>query len=116
MLYNSNNVVFKDYNNKQDLLFPPNLSDLIPENDLVRVIDRVIEMIDITPILSSYKGGGTSSFHPRMLLKVVIYGYTQRITSCRAIAFASTSDIERPKRNPDSLPLLLLRSRFGRLS
>ena len=68
-------VVFKDHNIKQNLLFPPNIGDLIPLNHPVRIVDQVIDQINISTLLDSYKGGGTSSYDPRMMLKVVIYGY-----------------------------------------
>jgi transposase len=64
-------VVFKDYNHKQNLLFPPNIGDLIDANHPVRLVDKIIDRIDITSVLETYKGGGTSSYHPRMMLKVI---------------------------------------------
>ena len=80
------NVVFKPYQQNQSTFLPPNLDDLIPKNHLVRLINRIIEQMNIDYLLRGYKGGGTSSYHPRMLLKVLIYGYTQRIYSSRRIA------------------------------
>jgi transposase len=41
----------------------------------VRVVNRVIEQIEIDPVIEKYKGGGTSGYHPRMLLKVVVFAY-----------------------------------------
>jgi transposase len=63
-------VVFKDYNSKQGLLLPPNIGDLIPLNHPVRIVDQVIDQIDISSLLGTYKGGGTSSYDPRLMLKV----------------------------------------------
>ncbi|MDF1546818.1 MAG: IS5/IS1182 family transposase, partial [Bacteroidales bacterium] len=62
--------VFKPYNQNQTLLFPPNLSDMIPEEHPVRLVSTIVDKLDISEILATYKGGGTSSYHPRMLLKV----------------------------------------------
>jgi transposase len=87
------NVVFKPYQQNQSTLLPPNLDDLIPKNHLVRLINRIIEQMNIDYLLRGYKGGGTSSYHPRMLLKVLIYGYTQRIYSSRRIAKALRENI-----------------------
>jgi len=50
------------------------------------VVNRAVEQIDLEPLLRKYKGGGTSSYHPRMMLKVLVYAYTQRIYSSRQIA------------------------------
>jgi len=50
------------------------------------VVNRAVEQIDLEPLLKKYKGGGTSSYHPQMMLKVLVYAYTQRIYSSRQIA------------------------------
>jgi len=89
----TSNIVFKDYSPKQNLLFPPNLEELIDENHPVRVVDRIIDVINIDGLLSSYKGGGTSSYHPRMLLKVIIYAYLRNIYSSRNIEDALKENI-----------------------
>jgi len=49
--------------------------------------------MNIDKILATYKGGGTSSFHPRMMLKVIVYGYTQKIYTNRRIAKAIREQI-----------------------
>ena len=76
-------IVYKSYNQNDNLLFPPTLGDLIPENHPVRTVSAVIDRLDITGIESTYKGGGTSSFHPRMLLKVIVYSYMCNVYSGR---------------------------------
>ena len=86
-------VVFKPYHQNQSTLLPPNLDDLIPQNHLVRMLNRIIDQMNIDYLLKGYKGGGTSSYHPRMLLKVLIYAYTQRIYSSRFIAKALRENI-----------------------
>ena len=68
-------IVYKSYNQNDNLLFPPSLGELIPENHPVRTVSAIIDRLDISDIESTYKGGGTSSFHPRMLLKVIVYSY-----------------------------------------
>ena len=49
--------------------------DFIPENDPVRVLDAIVEHLDISAIEATYKGGGASSFAPRMLLKVILVNF-----------------------------------------
>ena len=75
------------------MLLPPNLEELIPSNHLVRVVNDIIECIDMEPLIKQYKGGGTSAYHPKMLVKVIVYGYTQRIFSSRQIAKALRENI-----------------------
>lgn len=79
-------VTFKPYTMDQPALLPPSLEELIPADHLVRVVNRVMDELDLEPILNEYKGGGTSSYHPRMMLKVLVYAYTQKVNSSRQIA------------------------------
>ena len=70
---------------KQELLLPLNLDEMVPQNHLVRVIDTVIDSLDISDILSTYRGGGNSAFNPRMMLKILIFAYLSNIYSSRRI-------------------------------
>src|SRR5689334_20825276 len=81
-------VVFKQDNQHQIMAFPPNLDDLIASDHPVRVINSVLDKVDISSIVDKYKPGGTSSYHPRMLLKVLVYAYVNNIYSSRKIAEA----------------------------
>lgn len=85
--------VFKAYNQQQPFLLPPSLDDLIGANHPVRIVNDVINRIDISPLLSKYKGGGTSSYHPSMLLKVVVYSYLVNIYSSRKMETAVRENI-----------------------
>lgn len=80
-----NEVVFKEYNMDQ-LMLPTSLSDVIPEKHLVRVINTAIERMNIEPLLKRYQGGGTSSYNPKMMLKILVYAYTDRNYSSRRVA------------------------------
>jgi len=76
-------IRFKSYSPNQAMLLPPSLDEMIPSNHPVRVVNRVVDQIDIRPLIRTYKGGGRSSYHPRMLLKVLIYAYLRNIYSSR---------------------------------
>lgn len=86
--------VFKDYHPNQLFLLPPSLQELIPDNHPVFVVNQVIDSIEINPVLDTYQGGGTSSYHPRMLLKVLIYSYLCNIYSSRKIELALKENIQ----------------------
>jgi transposase len=49
-------VVFKDYSPNQILLLPPSLEEMIPANHPVRVVNQVINSIDLDVLLKKYKG------------------------------------------------------------
>ena len=86
--------VFKDYLFNQPLILPPSLEELIATNHPVRVLSSVIDQINIQPLLASYKGGGCSSYHPKMLLKVVVYGYMSNVYSSRKLEEACKSNVQ----------------------
>lgn len=85
-------VVFKPYLRGQ-LQLPADLEELVPAGHLVRVVDGAIERMDLTPLLRRYAGGGTSSYHPKMLLKVLVYAYSQRVYTSRQIAKALRENV-----------------------
>jgi transposase len=90
---NDRKIIFKIYNQQQAMLLPANLEELIPSNHPVRVVSKVIDELDIQPLINKYKAGGTSSFHPRMLLKVLVYAYINNIYSSRKIEEAVAQNI-----------------------
>lgn len=75
------------------MLLPPSLEELISANHPVRIINKVLEQIDIQPLVKQYKPGGTSSFHPLMLLKVIVFAYINNIYSSRKIEEAFQQNI-----------------------
>ncbi len=76
---------FKSYNQGQITLFPTSLDEKIPQNSPVRLINQIVDNLDITKVFDTYKGGGTSAYHPRMMLKVVLFSYLNNMYSCRKI-------------------------------
>lgn len=85
--------VFKPYYQHQASAFPPTLDELVPKEHVVRVVNEVIEKISIEPLIERYKGGGSSSYHPRMLLKVIVFGYLNNIYSSRKLELALQENI-----------------------
>ena len=78
-------IAFKSDNQGQIQLLPPSLDELIPATHPVRVLNSIVDRLDVSQVLASYKGGGNSCFHPRMMLKVLIYAYLNNIYSSRKI-------------------------------
>lgn len=85
--------IFKETRQGQTLLFPPSLEEIVPANHPVRVVNSVIDKINLDSVYEEYKGGGTSSFSPRMLLKVIVYCYMLNIYSSRRIESALKENI-----------------------
>ena len=82
---------YKPYVQDQGTLFPPYLSDFVPSDHPCRIINSIINTIDsrvfesIFQASSNHKGGNLP-YDPRMMLKVLIYSYSQGVYSCRKIA------------------------------
>ncbi len=89
----SQRVIFKEYNQHQPMLLPPSYDELIPVNHPVRIVNTIIDYIDISSLEKQYKGGGTSSYHPKMLLKVLVYAYLRNLYSSRKIEQALYENI-----------------------
>jgi transposase len=75
------------------MMLPPSLEELIDKNHPVHVVNQVIDKINIDPLLKKFKGGGTSSYHPRMLLKVLVYAYVNNTYSSLRIEAALKENI-----------------------
>jgi transposase len=109
--------VFKPYTQHQVMLLPPSLEEMIPENHLVRVVNRTIDGLNVDPLLSTYEGGGASAYHPKMMLKVLVYAYLSKVYSSRRIAKALREDVNAMwlsgMQRPDFRTINLFRS--GRL-
>jgi transposase len=69
------------------------LDELIVVNHPVRIVNEVLNKIDIQPLIRKYKTGGRSSYHPLMLLKVLVYAYINNIYSSRKIEEAVQQNI-----------------------
>lgn len=62
-------------------------------NHPVRLVNEVVDNLDLSKIMDLYKGGGTTSFHPRMMVKVLFYSYLSNIYSCRKMEKALQENI-----------------------
>ncbi len=84
---------FKPYEQSQINLLPPNIEELIPEDHMVRVINSVVEQLDLRSLYRSYLEEGQPAYHPKMLIKILLYGYAIGVRSSRKIAEKNKSDI-----------------------
>ena len=61
------------------MLLPRSLEELIAEEHLGRVVNRGVDEIDISGLVAKHKGGGTRANHKRLMVKVLVYAYVERI-------------------------------------
>lgn len=84
-------IKFRAYSQDQGLALPPYLDELIEKHHLVRVVNQVVDELDMKLLSKPFKGsthqlGGAPPYHPGMMLKVIIYSYSCGIRSCRKIS------------------------------
>jgi transposase len=92
-IYMSRKIAIKEYVQGQTILFPESIDSYIASDAPVRLINAVVDQLDLTEVMESYAGGGCSCYSPRMLLKVLFYGYLNNFYSCRKIARAMEENI-----------------------
>ena len=70
-------------------LLPPSVDEWLPERHLARFIVEVIERLDLSAMSGSYRGAGSASYHPALLLGILIYGYATGVFSSRKLERAT---------------------------
>ena len=81
----------KGYDNNR--LFLTVCTDDIPQDDPVRVVDAIVESLDLGAFKKLYSECGRCPYHPKMMLKVILYAYMNNVYSCRKIAKAVQRDV-----------------------
>ncbi|EQD45251.1 transposase, IS4 family protein, partial [mine drainage metagenome] len=87
---------FRRYDPHQNLLLPPNLDEWLPEGHLARFIGELVDdKIDLTSFTEGYDNatGGRLAFHPALLLKLWLYGYSVGTPTSRKVARATFDDL-----------------------
>ena len=84
---------FQSYNQQQNWLFPPSIEELIPEDHPVRIVNGIVEQLDLNLLIQEYSKEGKPSYHPKMMLKVMIYAYMDNTYSSRKIEKAMRENI-----------------------
>jgi len=84
---------FIDCDRDQAFLLPPDLRDWIPEDDLAHFVIEAVERVEMSAFKVNHRGTGSSQYHPRMMLALLIYCYANGIFSSRRIERATHRDI-----------------------
>lgn len=86
-------IHFHPYIPNQLVLFPQRIDENIAENDPVRIVSAIVDSLSLEAFKKLYKEKGRSPYHPRMMLKVILYAYMNNIYSCRRIEKLLLRDI-----------------------
>jgi len=86
---------YKTYLPEQELLLPPSLRDWLPENHLAYCVSDVVDQLDLSAIESLYEeeDRGQPPYHPRMMTKILVYGYCVGVFSSRRIQKRLVEDV-----------------------
>jgi transposase len=86
---------YKTYLPDQDLLLPPSLRDWLPENHLAYCVSDVVDQLNLSAIESVYEeeDRGQPPYHPRMMTKILLYGYCVGVFSSRRIQKRLVEDV-----------------------
>jgi len=81
-------MTFKNYQQKQSFLLPPSFSDFLGESHEAVILGEFIQELNTSDLEQSYhnQNGGSSAYHPVMLISILIYGYMNGIFSSRQLA------------------------------
>lgn len=66
-------IHFRPYTPKQTVLFPQRIDEDIAANDAVRMVDALVESLNLESFRKLYKECGRSPYHPKMMLKVILF-------------------------------------------
>jgi transposase len=78
------------------LLLPASLHDWLPEGHLARFVGEVVEALDLSAIYGKYEEGdgrGLAAYDPRMMVRLLIYGYCRGVASSRRMERATYEDV-----------------------
>ncbi len=86
---------FRVYDQDQSFLMPPSLRDWLPDDHVALFVSELVEeVLDLSPFMASYtEARGFPPYHPRLMLKLLLYGYTTGVRSSRKIETRCHEDV-----------------------
>lgn len=107
---------FRVIDRETGFLLPPSVDDWLPERHLARFVVEVVDGLDLRAMSGSYRGSGSASYHPRLLLGVLVYGYATGVFSSRKLERASYDSVAfrfvAANEHPDHDTIAAFRRRF----
>lgn len=88
-------TTFRIYTPEQSLLLPPSPRDWLPEGHLAYFLSDTVDALDLKAFYEPYEGDGrrNSPYEPRMMVKLLLYGYATGVFSSRKIAKKLHEDV-----------------------
>jgi transposase len=107
---------FRPFDRDTPYLLPPALDEWLPQEHLARFVVEVIDGLDLSALSRSYRGTGSASYHPALLLGVLLYGYATGVFSSRKLERATHDSVAfrfiAANQHPDHDTIAAFRRRF----
>src|SRR6202521_4934934 len=84
---------FREFDRETRFLLPPSIDEWLPERHLARFVVEVIDGLDLSAMVKSYRGAGSASYHPALLLGLLVYGYATGGFSSRKLERATYDSV-----------------------
>lgn len=84
---------FRTIDRDTRFLLPPSVDDWLPKKHLARFIVELIDSLDVSAMSGAYRGSGSASYHPRLLLGILVYGYATGVFSSRKLERATYDSV-----------------------
>src|SRR5271168_5061496 len=84
---------FRAIDRETGFLLPPSIDEWLPEKHLARFVVEVIDGLDLSAMVHSYRGSGSASYHPALLLGILVYGYATGVFSSRKLERATYDSV-----------------------
>lgn len=84
---------FRQVDRQTGFLLPLSVDEWLPERHLARFVVEVIEQLDLSAMVKAYRGSGSASYHPSVLLGLLVYGYATGVFSSRKLERASYDSV-----------------------
>jgi transposase len=107
---------FRPINRDTGFLLPPSVDEWLPQRHLARFVVEVVDGLDLSELVKAYRGSGIASYHPAMLLCLLVYGYATKTFSSRALERATYDSVAfrfiAGNEHPDHDKIAAFRKRF----
>ncbi len=107
---------FRLIDRETGFLMPPSVDEWLPQRHLARFVVEVVEGLDVRAMTSRYRGSGEASYHPQLLLGLIIYGYATGVFSSRKLERATYDSVAfrfvAANEHPDHDTIAVFRRRF----
>jgi transposase len=107
---------FRPIDRQTPYLLPPSVADWLPEEHLARFVVELVDQLELSAMSKAYRGSGSASYHPCLLVGLLVYGYATGVFSSRKLERATYDSVAfrfvAANQHPDHDTIAAFRRRF----